>query len=70
MSSQPRLKDLSFFVSLKRKRLLYAVVQQTFWRLIDTVGIGAEEDATFRAGRLHPTRQRHDLLAKSLFAKE
>ncbi len=48
MSSQPRLKDLSFFVSLKRKRLLYAVMQQTFRRLIDTVGIGAEADATWQ----------------------
>ena len=38
---QPRPKELSFFVSLTRKRLSYAVVQQTFRRLIDNAGIGA-----------------------------
>lgn len=38
---QPRREESSFFVSLTRKRLLYAVVQQTFRRLIDTAGIGA-----------------------------
>ena len=38
---QPRPKDASFFVSLKRKRLLYAVAQQTFRQLIDAAGIGA-----------------------------
>ncbi len=38
---QPRRKDASFFVSGKRKRLLYAVVRQTFRRLIDAAGIGA-----------------------------
>ncbi len=37
---QPRPKEPSFFVSLTRKRLSYAVVQQTFRRLIDDVGIG------------------------------
>lgn len=35
-------KETSFFVSLKRKRLLYAVVQDTFRELIDTAGIGAD----------------------------
>lgn len=30
----------SFFVSLKRKRLLYAVVQQTFRQFIDAAGVG------------------------------
>jgi integrase/recombinase XerD len=39
---QPRPKELSFFVSLKRKRLLYAVVQQTFRQLINTAGIGTD----------------------------
>jgi len=38
---QPRPKEPSFFVSLTRKRLLYAVVSQTFRQLTDTVGIGA-----------------------------
>ncbi len=38
---QPRSEELSFFRSLKGKRLLYAVVQQTFRQLIDTAGIGA-----------------------------
>jgi len=37
----PRPKDASFFVSLKQKRLLYAVVQLTFRQLIDNAGIGA-----------------------------
>jgi len=50
---QPRSKELSFFVSLKRKRLLYAVVQQTFRRLIDTAGIGAEAPSP---PRLHDLR--------------
>jgi len=50
---QPRPKELSFFVSLKRKRLLYAVVQQTFRRLIDTAGIGAEAPSP---PRLHDLR--------------
>jgi integrase len=36
----PRPKDASFFVSLKQKRLLYAVVQLTFRQLIDNAGIG------------------------------
>lgn len=38
---QPRPLEPSFFVSLRRKRLLYAVVQQTFRRLVDDAGIGA-----------------------------
>ena len=50
---QPRPKELSFFVSLKRKRLLYAVVQQTFRRLVDTAGIGANAPS---APRLHDLR--------------
>jgi len=37
---QPRPEQPSFFVSLTRKRLLYAVVSQTFRRLIDNAGIG------------------------------
>lgn len=50
---QPRPKELSFFVSLKRKRLLYAVVQQTFRRLVDTAGIGANAPSP---PRLHDLR--------------
>jgi integrase len=37
----PRPEDAIFFVSLNRKRLLYAVVQLTFRQLIDNAGIGA-----------------------------
>ena len=37
---QPHPAEPAFFVSLKRKRLLYAVVQETFRQLIDTAGIG------------------------------
>jgi len=50
---QPRPTERSFFVSLTRKRLLYAVVQQTFQALIDTTEIGA--DAPSRP-RLHDFR--------------
>ncbi len=35
-------KEASFLVSLKAKRLLYADVQQTFRRLVDAAGIGAD----------------------------
>jgi integrase/recombinase XerD len=37
---QPQPAEPAFFVSLKRKRLLYAVVQETFRQLIDNAGIG------------------------------
>jgi integrase/recombinase XerD len=37
---QPRPLEPSFFVSLARKRLLYAVVSQAFRRLVDHAGIG------------------------------
>lgn len=46
-------KEMSFFVSLKRKRLLYAVVQDTFRELVDTAGIGAEAPSP---PRLHDLR--------------
>jgi len=52
---QPRPKDASFFVSLKRKRLLYAVVQQTFRRLIDGAGIGAGAPSAPRSHDLRHT---------------
>ena len=38
---QPRSAEPAFFVSLSRKRLLYAVVQLTFRQLIGNAGIGA-----------------------------
>jgi integrase len=38
---QPQPAEPAFFISLKRKRLLYAVVQETFRQLIDNAGIGA-----------------------------
>jgi integrase/recombinase XerD len=50
---QPRPADPSFFVSLNRNRLLYAVVSQTFRRLIDTAGVGAGAPS---APRLHDLR--------------
>lgn len=37
----PRPKEPSFFVSLTRKRLSYAVVCQTFRQLVDNAGVGA-----------------------------
>lgn len=50
---QPRPKETSFFVSLKGKRLLYAVVQQTFRQLIDAAAIGADAPSP---PRLHDLR--------------
>jgi integrase/recombinase XerD len=50
---QPRSKESSFFVSLTRKRLLYAVVSPTFRQLIDSTGIGAEAPSP---PRLHDLR--------------
>jgi len=50
---QPQPAEPAFFVSLKRKRLLYAVVQETFRQLIDTAGIGA---AAPSPPRLHDFR--------------
>jgi integrase/recombinase XerD len=49
---QPRANTSAFFVSLTRNRLSYAVVQQTFRRLVDSAGIGA--------GAMSPPRL-HDL---------
>ena len=50
---QPRPKEQSFFVSLTRNRLSYAVVRQTFRRLVDTAGVGADAPC---APRLHDLR--------------
>jgi integrase len=49
---QPHPNAASFFVSLTRNRLSYAVVSETFRRLVDTAGVGA--------GALSPPRL-HDL---------
>lgn len=49
----PQSKDPSFFVSLTRKRLSYAVVCQTFRVLVDDAGVGS--DAASRP-RLHDLR--------------
>jgi integrase len=50
---QPRPQEPSFFVSLTRKRLCYAVVSETFRQLIDNAGIGVGAPA---APRLHDLR--------------
>lgn len=50
---QPRPKDPSFFVSLTRKRLSYAVVCQTFRQQVDTAGVGAGASSK---PRLHDLR--------------
>jgi integrase/recombinase XerD len=50
---QPRPEEPSFFVSRTRKRLIYAVVSQTFRQLVDTAGIGAGAPS---APRLHDLR--------------
>ena len=50
---QRRPKEPSFFVSLTRNRLSYAVVCQTFRRLVDDAGVGTD---TTRPPRLHDLR--------------
>jgi len=60
---QPRPKELSFFVSLKRKRLLYAVVQDTFRQLINTAGIGVD---AISPPRLHDLR--HSFAVRTLLS--
>jgi integrase len=50
---QPRPAEPAYFVSLSRKRLLYAVVQLTFRQLIDSAGIGATAPSP---PRLHDLR--------------
>jgi len=50
---QTRPMDSSFFVSLTGKRLLYAVVSQTFRQLVDDAGVGANAP---RPPRLHDLR--------------
>lgn len=58
---QPRPAEPSFFVSLTRKRLLYAVVGQTFRRLVDDAGVGAGAPS---APRLHDLR--HSFAVRTL----
>lgn len=58
---QPRPKEPSFFVSLTRKRLSYAVVGQTFRRLVDDAGVGAGASS---APRLHDLR--HSFAVRTL----
>lgn len=50
---QRRPKEPSFFVSLTRNRLSYAVVCQTFRRLVDDAGVGTDAP---RPPRLHDLR--------------
>ena len=50
---QPRPDTAAFFVSLTRNRLSYAVVQETFRRLVDNAGVGA---AAASPPRLHDLR--------------
>jgi integrase len=50
---QPRPKEASFFVSLTRKRLSYAVVQDTFRQLINNAGVGTDAPSP---PRLHDLR--------------
>ena len=50
---QPRSKDVSFFVSLTRKRLCYVVVQDTFRQFIDNACIGTDAPSP---PRLHDLR--------------
>lgn len=50
---QPQPTQPSFFVSLKRNRLLYAVVSQTFRQLTDAAGVGTGAPP---APRLHDLR--------------
>lgn len=50
---QPRPKVPSFFVSLTRNRISYAGVCQTFRRLVDNAGVGADTPC---APRLHDLR--------------
>jgi integrase len=50
---QPQPKEQSFFVSLTRNRLSYAVVCQTFRKLVNNAGVGTDAPD---APRLHDLR--------------
>lgn len=58
---QPRPKGPSFFVSLTRNRLSYAVVSQTFRQLVGNAGVGADAP---RPPRLHDLR--HSFAVRTL----
>jgi integrase/recombinase XerD len=60
---QPRPKEPSFFVSLTRKGLCYAVVSQTFRQLINNAGVGAGAPS---APRLHDLR--HTFAVRTLLS--
>ena len=60
---QQRPKEPSFFVSLTRKRLSYAVVSQTFRQLVEAAGIGAGAPST---PRLHDLR--HTFAVRTLLS--
>jgi integrase/recombinase XerD len=60
---QPHPNAPSFFVSLTRNRLSYAVVQETFRRLVDATGIGADAPSP---PRLHDLR--HTFAVATLLA--
>jgi integrase/recombinase XerD len=60
---QPRPAEPAFFVSLNRKRLLYAVVQLTFRQLIDKADIGAGAPSP---PRLHDLR--HTFAVRALLS--
>jgi integrase len=60
---QPQPNTAAFFVSLTRNRLSYAVVQETFRRLVDTAGIGA---GAISPPRLHDLR--HTFAVTTLLA--
>ena len=60
---QPRPEEPSFFVSLTRKRLSYAVVSQTFRQLIDRASIGAGAPSP---PRLHDLR--HTFAVRTLLS--
>lgn len=59
----PRPKDASFFTSLTRRRLSYAVVQDTFRQLINNAGVGADAPSP---PRLHDLR--HTFAVRTLLA--
>jgi integrase/recombinase XerD len=58
---QPQPCEPSFFVSMTGKRLIYAMVSQTFRRLVDDAGVGAGAPS---APRLHDLR--HSFAVRTL----
>jgi len=60
---QPRPQEQSFFVSLTRKRLSYAVVQETFRQLVNNAGIGTDAPSP---PRLHDLR--HTFAVRTLLS--